>query len=233
METTVHGHVERLTQVANAENVNVYVTNNYTFSDGLRDGIAQVQLHAEAATSSAVIQLIDRVEEKRGILSAPEGGMWEIEDLRTHLGEVGILAEPTPISVKGTLCPSQLLYNGWWERKEEALKRKIVFKDGLQEWLFKGFEMWGPSWDLTCPTEKNPDPYLIAQIGVGDEVESLPVIVSPKKAKLVREEYLVGEGGKPLFVYEAAVSGILWHRSHLSNPKHFSEDKSERQNLPN
>lgn len=155
----------------------------------------------------------------------------EIGVLREHLNTIKVLDRPTAVSLKGTLCPAQLLFNGWWERKDKKEKQTIQWKDGVQEWLFKGFELWGPSWDVTRPTPENPNPYLVAQLGDGDEAESLPVLIPPEMAAQVREDYLVGKGGRKLWVYEANVSGILCHRSHLNQPGLFSGEKLSQSDL--
>lgn len=158
----------------------------------------------------------------------------EIEPLRNYLSEMEKpLGAPAPVFVKGTLCPAQLLYNGWWERKSEVKKQEsIKWKGGdVQEWLFKGFEMWGPSWDVTRPTKETPNPYMIAQVGVGDEVDSLPVIIPPQMAADVRGDFLIGKGGKRLWAYEAGVSGVLVHRSHLYLPSLFSDRKLSQEDV--
>lgn len=155
----------------------------------------------------------------------------DVGTLREHLGKVEVLPEPKCVDIKGTLCPAQLLYTGWWERKEKESNVNIKWRDGLQEWLFKGFELWGPSWDVTRPTKDNPNPSLIAQLGDGDEVESLPVIIPPSLAAQVRNEFLVGEGGERKWVYEAKVKGLLCHRSHLSRPDLFADQKTTKTDL--
>ena len=59
-------------------------------------------------------------------------------------------------------------------------------------------------------------PYFIAQLGDGDEANSLPVIIPLEKAKKLHDEFLASWGG-----LEVKVKGLLGHR------RQFSEEPSK------
>jgi hypothetical protein len=69
------------------------------------------------------------------------------------------LRRPIDIKVRGTLFPCALLSSGWWERRKESKVRRLQWRDGLQEWLFHGFDLWGPSWDFTWGEGSEARPY--------------------------------------------------------------------------
>src|SRR4029077_2425176 len=72
-----------------------------------------------------------------------------IRDLREQLKKGDALAKPVLIKVRGTLFPAALLTEGWWERRQQgAASLAIEWKNPLQRWLFKGFDLWAPSWDI-------------------------------------------------------------------------------------
>jgi hypothetical protein len=77
-----------------------------------------------------------------------------------------------------------------------------------------GFDLWGPSWDFTWDFEHTDQggkrPYFIAQIGEGDEANSLPVLLPGEKANRLKERLGGTWGG-----VEAQVSGVLGHRKHF------------------
>ncbi|HJU40861.1 MAG TPA: hypothetical protein VJ724_14920 [Tahibacter sp.] len=141
-------------------------------------------------------------------------GKETISDLRAKLlyGEAP-LAQPTRLTVVGTLFPSALLSSGWWERAAETKIRRIKWRDGVQEWLFHGFHQWGPSWDFTWNIDQwdvhRHRPYFIAQIGDGDEANSLPVLIPRDKAVSVRDGFERWGG------VQAEVTGLLGRRQHF------------------
>jgi TIR domain len=150
------------------------------------------------------------------------GGNWDtsirgaetIENLRAKLlAAPAKLRQRVDIKVQGTLFPCALLSSGWWERRKESKIRHLQWRDGLQEWLFHGFDLWGPSWDFTWDFDNwDPNqtrPYYIAQIGDGDEANSIPVLLPAEKAKRLTER--LGRWGG----IEAQVSGVLGHRKHF------------------
>jgi TIR domain len=143
-------------------------------------------------------------------------GTETIENLRLKLTRGGVeLEKPLPIKVQGTLYPCALLSSGWWERRAAAKTRQIKWRDGLQEWLFHGFEEWGPSWDFTWDFDNwahsSKRPYFIAQLGDGDEANSIPVLLPATKAKRLQEVFERTWGGM-----EAEISGVLGHRKHFA-----------------
>jgi len=136
-----------------------------------------------------------------------------IRDLRRNLEEIGKrggLKKPELIKVRGTLFPAALLTAGWWERKQSDKSFNIAWKNPLQQWLFKGFDLWAPSWDISWDFDgrhQNVNPYCIAQLTDGDEADSLPVIIPAEKAKRLRDEFRDSWGG-----FEVEVTGMLGHR---------------------
>jgi hypothetical protein len=142
-----------------------------------------------------------------------------IKELRDGLKKVGTIDEPQLIKVKGTLFPAALLTAGWWERKGWEFKMK--WKDPeLQQWLFEGFDLWAPSWDISWDfegREQNTKPYYIAQLTEGDEADSLPVIIPTLMAKEFRDKFRKSWGG-----LEVEVKGVLGHRSQAQKELELS-----------
>lgn len=140
-----------------------------------------------------------------------EGGRESVDSIRNQLLSGEVLKKPVRITAEGTFSPSLLLYSGWWERRAGARKPRRRWRDPLQEWLFIGFEDWGPSWDINSTDPGEKPPYLLGQVAAGDESESLAVVVVGERASRVREHLLDRRR-----VFEADVTGLLCHRSHLS-----------------
>lgn len=151
----------------------------------------------------------------------PEGPI-EVNELRKMLLQVdpiGKLPKPKLIKeVKGTLYPCALLSSGWWERQEEGKAFEPEWNDGVQAWLFHGFHEWGPSWNFTWDFESlekdKVKPYFIAQLGDGDESNSITVIIPHEKAKKLHEEFRQRGGELRLTVsgLDVEVTGLLCHR---------------------
>jgi hypothetical protein len=145
------------------------------------------------------------------------GGRESISDLRVKLlDESRELEAPQRISVSGTLFPCALLSSGWWERHAKVNNHQVKWHDGVQAWLFTGFDLWGPSWDFTWDVE-NWDKdggrrYFIAQLGDGDEANSLPVLIPSEKAVKLREYFKDQKWGG----MEAEVTGLLGNRRHFA-----------------
>jgi hypothetical protein len=93
----------------------------------------------------------------------------------------------------------------------------MKWRDGVQEWLFNGFDLWGPSWDFTWDLEnwekKRERRYFIAQLGDGDEANSLPVLIPGEKAQRLQEYFREQNWGGT----QAAVSGLLGNRRHFAS----------------
>jgi hypothetical protein len=127
--------------------------------------------------------------------------------------------QPRTVSVRGLLYPSALLVSGWWESRMQKIEG-AKWHNGLQEWLFSGFHSWGPSWDFTWDFERPENqankPAFVAQLGDGDEANSIPVIIPADKADKLTEKFL--ERGRELKVgvsgVIATVTGVLCHRCH-------------------
>jgi hypothetical protein len=142
-------------------------------------------------------------------------GRESIDSLRTKLlGGDQQPAQPVRITVRGTLFPCALLTSGWWEKHTQSEVKKVRWRDEIQEWLFRGFEEWGPSWDFTWDFEhwdvKRARPYYIAQLGSGDEANSLPVLLPREKALRLADNFERWGG------VEADVTGMLGHRTHFA-----------------
>lgn len=133
-----------------------------------------------------------------------------ISDLRLKLLNSPQFDRPALITVRGTLFPCALLSSGWWERHGKAHDIHLKWRDHLQEWLFNGFDLWAPSWDFSwaqSPTGDSGRPFCIAQLGGGDEADSIPVVIPREKARKLHELLQIGWGG-----VEAKVTGLLGHR---------------------
>jgi hypothetical protein len=122
------------------------------------------------------------------------------------------------VSVSGLLYPCGLMVSGWWESHFEKIQG-MQWKNGIQAWLFQGFHSWGPSfdfsWDFEGAGALASRPAFIAQLGAGDEANSIPVIIPAEKARklcdVFRERgHEIGAQVAPLV---ATVDGVLCHRS--------------------
>jgi TIR domain-containing protein len=124
------------------------------------------------------------------------------------------LKNPVKITINGTLFPCALLSSGWWDKHAETKNRQIKWRDELQQWLFHGFDEWGPSWDFTWDFDNKAKnrkrPYFVAQIGDGDEANSIPVLLTASKARKLRDQFREHWGGM-----EASATGVLGHRRHF------------------
>lgn len=134
-----------------------------------------------------------------------------VKELRKALAALSSpLQRPERIQdVTGTLFPALLLTEGWWERKRAD--KALHIEDPLQRWLFKGFDLWAPSWDISWEFENrqaiDTNHYFIAQLTDGDEADSLRVIVPGEMAKQLRDEFRDSWGG-----FEVKISGRLGHK---------------------
>jgi hypothetical protein len=149
-------------------------------------------------------------------------GTETIQDLRAKLLHKPIqLPKPVEIKVRGTLFPCALLSSGWWEKQKSATIQHMKWRDGLQEWLFTGFDQWGPSWDFTWDfdnwAKSREHRHFIAQLGDGDEANSIPVLLPPLKAKKLQDVFASRWGGT-----QAEITAVLGHRKHFA--KYVDED---------
>jgi hypothetical protein len=200
------------------------------FEHHLQDLIAGVQAivgrdHSTTDGPDVAPYMVSRGPAAHRAFTARPGEPWDsstrgvvtIQSLRSRLVRHRMkLAEPVEITVRGTLFPCALLSSGWWESGKGKEARKFDWKDTLQQWLFHGFDQWGPSWDFTWNFENwsrsRKRPYFIAQLGDGDEANSIPVLLPADKAKKLSEHFQEknAKGG-----IEAEVSGLLGHRRHF------------------
>jgi hypothetical protein len=138
----------------------------------------------------------------------------QVERLRFKLLHGVELPKPIRITVRGTLFPCALLTSGWWERHADETRAGEDWDDKVQQWLFNGFDLWAPSWDFTWAIEAartgQAPTRFVAQLGTGDEADSLPVFLAPELARRLAPHFNAGWGG-----IEAEVTGLLGHRSHF------------------
>jgi hypothetical protein len=128
-------------------------------------------------------------------------------DLKSRLASARIQSEPTPLVATGTLFLSVLLTSGWWEDKGADTGASTMFgDDGVQEWLFRGFNEWGPSFDVSSLRDSG---YIFGQLGSIDEANSIPVIFGPLHTPRVKELMQADR------VCDVKISGLLVHRKHL------------------
>jgi hypothetical protein len=143
-------------------------------------------------------------------------GTVSVEKLKENLRQLGRqgdhLPAPKLLTVHGTFFPCVLLTTGWWERQGNRVGGGAVFRDQVQEWLFRGFDLWAPSWDvsLAAEAESGASAHILGQLGSGDEAESIPVLIPRAKARVARG--LLGDAP----VMAASVTGLLKHVSHLT-----------------
>ena len=166
-------------------------------------------------------------EAHRAFIGQPEGrwdpeiqGTESIADLRTKL-LFGRKRPPKPvsISVTGTLFPCALLSSGWWEKHSRERPRKVKWRDEIQEWLFQGFDLWAPSWDFTWHLDdwetSKKRPYFIAQLGDGDEANSLPVLIPGEKAMRLVQFAAEQKPADRWGGIDAEITGVLGHRKYF------------------
>ncbi len=147
--------------------------------------------------------LTERSEAHTDYLNSPKlpqkleiiGDFEPLDVLRRKLLSNNDFSGPKEITVEGVLYPAALLTSGWWEKKRDKEKEKaeypLVWRDSVQEWLFSGFDLWAPSWDFTWDIETwgkvSQKRFAIAQIGGGDEADSLPVFIPFSRIPKFRE----------------------------------------------
>ena len=141
-----------------------------------------------------------------------------ISDLRHKLLKFG-LDKPKEITVKGVLYPAALLTSGWWEKvQSQKIDPSFQWKDGVQAWLFNGFDLWAPSWDFTWDIKAwsaaTTTQFCIAQIGGGDEADSLPVFVPLSRIPKMNELFLDNGG-----LIEVELKAFLASRKHFCTRK--------------
>jgi hypothetical protein len=134
------------------------------------------------------------------------------------------LAAPQHMTVSGALFPCALLSSGWWDTRGKKRLESVAWNNKVQEWLFHGFDRWGPSWDFSWNFDDRAAakdrPYFIAQLGDGDEANSIPVLIPADKA-LRLHDIILGDlaSSRPgrWAGFDAKVSGILGHRRHFES----------------
>jgi hypothetical protein len=138
----------------------------------------------------------------------------EIRRLRETILTGKLPRRPQLVPVKGTFFPSLLLCSGWWDREDVSTAPDL--RTNIQSWLYYGFEQWAPSWDVTPALDDEANNYMLAQLGDGDEADSMAVVVCGReKVRQVRaliNEHMVGDKVVP---FEAIVSGEITHRSEV------------------
>jgi hypothetical protein len=171
---------------------------------------------------------LDREENFLKNLISSSGGNIEVGRLRKTLLTKQIKQEPEELTAKGTLFPGVLMCSGWWERNIQTKDNKknntqeknneIQWKNSIQAWLYHGFEQWAPSIDISFNLPDEQKPYLYAQLGSGDEADSILLVVPWEKAKGIRgflkNRFEHGDG----LAIETKVTGALIHKDQLSIP---------------
>ena len=202
------------------------VYNHYHFYDRRQREQAQPQAIEQSPLQPYMVSKMDAYKE---VLQAPEKklakeeGNLNISTLRVRLLNEG-LEHPMRIKVAGTLFPSALLTSGWWDNETQKAGRNINWNSRLQAWLFHGFDVWGPSWDFTFDLQNwsqgKERPYFIAQLGHGDEADSIPLLVPRRKAERIMEHI---DARKDWPGFQAEVSGTLLHRTHIEDEEPGAE----------
>jgi len=189
----------------------------------------KVQSVAESYLGNRLVPIKDFLVESRFATNANPESVGTIKDLREKLADVGRLQKPVTIKVRGTLFPAALLTAGWWERKKTEKVLNIEWKNPLQRWLFEGFDLWAPSWDICWGAADSRDAsdlkrYYVAQLTEGDEADSLSVIIGTERAKRLSDAFRDSWGG-----FEVVVVGRLGHRRQFEKrlPRNVKRDPFE------
>ncbi len=158
-------------------------------------------------------------------LKETSSGVMNVSALREDILQIDnpreMLPHPTPVCIQGTLYPCALLVSGWWTRQQAGKIEEPRWDNDIQAWLFHGFHEWGPSWDFTWNFENEEEaqvkPYFLAQLGEGDEANSIPVLIPHEKAKKLHERFLEEGHGLGIKVggLEVEITGLLTHRIHF------------------
>jgi hypothetical protein len=117
----------------------------------------------------------------------------------------------TEVTVEGTFFRAMLLCTGWWagENGTKLAEQMDWQGDHLKQWLFHGFEAWGPSCDMHSGQQQN-EPYLFGQIGDRDEADSLLLIVAQPKADEMHAKLATSAGA-----FNVRARGFLRHPRHI------------------
>ncbi|HEV3156456.1 MAG TPA: hypothetical protein VGZ00_03855 [Candidatus Baltobacteraceae bacterium] len=164
--------------------------------------------------------------------------LWRIDDVDQLLKKLATpeaasfpLRDPQRVSIRGTLYPCGLLSSGWWAPRAKAAPN--LKGSDLQSWLYYGFSQWGPSWDFSWNFDQNlktqNDAYCVAQLGTGDESNSIPVRIPIERAKQLLNDFR--EKGSELGIDDSEVdvsfsglrveiTGFLYHRRHCPKAAH-------------
>lgn len=192
------------------------VTDAYAGSAGMLGFFTQPAPWFSAERGSGSAYLAKRLGWVKPYVHAPSASRQSeespvgIDELKRHLRKKG-LRKPLAATVHGTFYPAVLLFPGWWERQLDEQRSDPKWRDGIQSWLFHGFEQWGPSWDVSYAKSDQRDSYVMGQLAEGDEANSLPVVVPPEKAAPLRDHLAEANG-----IFEARVKGDVWSRARLS-----------------
>lgn len=123
-----------------------------------------------------------------------------------------------PVKLSGAFFPAELMSKGWWERPSRQVPEVELQGanplGNVRDWLYHGFKEWAPSWDLAT---SNPPRrrFMIAQLGysLGDEADSVPVVIGPEKAQKIREALANDE----LLVRSVDVRGRIYRPEDLAS----------------
>lgn len=123
---------------------------------------------------------------------ARNGGSMTPAELKGQLSKLTFVRQLNEVTVTGVFFPGVLLTFGWWERPSKSAASGTVWRDkALQNWLFRGFEQWAPSWNIN-DLSKDENGCFVGQIGTegGDEADAIVVVVTPGlRARALRAEF--------------------------------------------
>jgi hypothetical protein len=160
-------------------------------------------------------ELLAPSDQRTGPTNQLQGRMTveELKEKLTELDRAGEVLGPTLVHVSGVFAPSILLTVAWWERRRSSASPRMSWRDPVQEWLFTGFDLWGPSWDLSLASELESGQmtHLLGQLGSADEADSIPIVIHQRKAQDIRDTI-----GPQRVVFQAEVTGLLVPASQLS-----------------
>ena len=141
-------------------------------------------------------------------------GPANIDVVRRKLLRQPVFKASCNVTIDGTFIPCVLMSTGWWERGSQAAPPDVPWRTPVQQWLFRGFEAWAPSWDISSVRESVKPGFIFGQIGSGDEADSLFVIIPTEKASSLRDA--LGQSlHKHSMGTQVRVKGQLCHRDHL------------------
>ncbi len=190
--------------------------------DAITNPPAYIASRVSPANWSSIISLIpdlDRID------SSGNGEMQgAVSSVRKSLLAQRILENPVLIrDLRGYFFKATLLTQGFYRRSLHSLPVQST-NNGIQNWLFNGFDHWGPSWDISIdPKDQNSmkgEPvadYVLGQIGSEDELESLPILIHRTKMEPIHNHYASSKYEGTHALHVNIKKGYVIHKDHLAN----------------